>query len=272
MRAFMVAVALSVTLVSTGGCGLLPKDAKDANPQASAKPTEPAAPAYLAKPKVGECHNLTIKDIRADAETKKPVPCSQRHTSVTVAVVTATKATSSGKGNARTFAVGKACSAGFKKFLGSDSKTRAKTLYSLAWFNPTKAQKAKGAKWMRCDVTLTAANRAFPIKGEQPLLDDGPTKAELACGRLAEGEKVAWLFVPCATEHQFVLTDMFEAPADASYTGAEKAAKEACLTNGGLYSWSHADQWGIGDRWYSCWEPNQPIERDPGVLALGRLG
>ena len=275
MRAFVVAVALSAAMTSVAGCGLVSKDAGSKNTtrsQASAKPTEPAGPAYLAKPKVGECHALTVKDIRANTETKKPVPCSERHTTVTVAVVTATKATTAGKGDARTFAVGKACGPGFTKFLGSDSKTRAKTLYSLAWFNPTKAQASKGAKWMRCDVALTAANRAFPIKGDEPLLADGPTKAELACGRLAGGEKASWIFVPCATKHQFALTDMFEAAPDSSYKDAAKAAKKACLLKGGLYSWSHADQWGIGDRWYTCWEPTEPITQDPGILALGKLG
>jgi hypothetical protein len=145
-------------------------------------------------------------------------------------------------------------------------------LYSLAWFNPTKKQVAEGATWLRCDVTLTAADHAFAIKGKQPLLDDGPTKAELACGRLADGEKAAWIFVPCATKHQFVLTDLIAAVPGTSYQDAEKAAKKACLLKGGLYSWSHADQWGIGDRWYSCWESTEPIAQDPGVLALGKLG
>jgi hypothetical protein len=273
----MVAVALSVTMVSVGGCGpwssdTPSKESKRAHEQASAKATESAAPAYLGKPKVGDCHALTVKDIRADAETKKPVPCSQRHTTVTVAVVTATKATTSAKGDARTFAVGEACGPGFTKALGSDSRTRAKTLYSLAWFNPTKEQKAKGATWLRCDVPLTAANHACPITGKQPLLDDGPSKSELACGRLAGGEKAAWIFVPCATKHQFVLTDLIPAAPGTSYKDAETLAKKACLLKGGLYSWSHADQWGIGDRWYSCWEPTEPITQDPGVLALGRLG
>jgi len=277
VRVFVVAVALSATMLSVGGCGLVSKDSSSKGsgqpgPQASAKASESATPAYLGKPKVGECHALTVKDIRRDSETKKPVPCSEPHTTVTVAVVKATKATSSAKGDARTFAVGEACGPGFTKALGADSKTRAKTLYSLAWFNPTKEQVADGATWLRCDVTLTAANHAFAIKGEQPLLDDGPTKAELACGRLASGEKAAWIFVPCATKHQFVLTDLIAAAPGTSYTDAEKAAKKACLLKGGLYSWSHADQWGIGDRWYSCWESTEPIEQDPGVLALGTLG
>lgn len=267
MRAFVVSVVAGLTLASVAGCGLLPTRSQAPTPTASAKPTPPAAPPHLATPKVGECHDLTVKEIQADSETKKPVPCSERHTTITVAVVDAP--TSKAKGDDRTLEVGEACGPGYTKVLGGDSRTRAKTLYSLAWFSPTKAQKAKGAKWMRCDLALTAQNRAYPIKDEEPLLEGGPTKGELACGRLATGEKAAWIFVPCATEHQFVLKDMIAAEAGTSYKQAEAAAKKACLLKGGLYSWSHADQWGIGDRWYICWETTEPLVSDPGVLALG---
>jgi hypothetical protein len=269
VRGFVVSVVAGLALATMAGCGLMPTNAGESKqPQASAKPTEPAAPPYLAKPKVGECHDLTVKDIQAATETKKPVPCSERHTTVTVAVVDAPAGKTTG--DDRTLQVGQACGPGYTKALGGDSKTRAKTLYSLAWFSPTKAQKAKGATWMRCDLALTALNRAYPISGDEPLLADGPTTKELACGRLSgSGAKATWIFVPCATKHQFVLNSMVAAGVDATYKDAEKAAKKACLLKGGLYSWSHADQWGIGDRWYICWESTEPIVQDPGVLALG---
>jgi hypothetical protein len=270
VRAFFVTVVTCLTLASVAGCNPLSKESAQPKPTATAAPTTPAAPAYLAEPKVGECHNLTAKQISGAADTQKPVPCSARHTTVTVAVVTGSKETNEGKGNARTFAVGKACGPGFIKVLGGDSKTRAKTLYSLAWFNPTKAQTAKGAKWLRCDVALTAVNHAYPIRGKEPLLADGPTDNELACGRRADSEVAAWIFVPCATKHQFEADTFVQADPSTSFTDAEKAAKKACLLKGGLYSWSHADQWGIGDRWYVCWNVTEAA-RDPGVLALGML-
>lgn len=267
MRGFVVAVVTCLTLASVAGCGPEGKEAGTAESKPSAKP---AAPAYLATPKVGECHDLTVKDIQKTSDTLKPVPCSARHTTLTVAVIDAPKGSSGGNDDARTYAVGQACGPGFIKALGSDSKTRAKTLYSLAWFNPTKAQTAKGATWLRCDVALTAANRAFPITGDEPLLADGPDKRELACGRRSNSDATAWMFVPCAAKHEFTASAYVEADPSTSYKDAAKEAKKACLSKGGLYSWSHADQWGIGDRWYVCWNAPQ-IDRDPGVLALGML-
>jgi hypothetical protein len=268
VRTFLVTVVTCLTLGSVAGCGPLPKSSVQSKPKAS--PTH-AAPAYLGEPKVGECHNLTAKQIQKASDTIKPVPCTQKHTTVTVAVVTATKETNEAKGDDRTFAVGQACGPGFTEVLGGDSKTRAKTLYSLAWFNPTKAQAAKGAKWLRCDVALTAVNRAFPITGKQPLLDDGPKDSELACGRRIDGKVTGWIFVPCSTKHEFEASAFVEADPKTDYKDAEKAAKKACVLKGGLYSWSHADQWGIGDRWYVCWNSDDPSAGDPGVLALGTL-
>jgi hypothetical protein len=272
VREFLVTVVTCLTLAAVAGCGSLPTVSLQTKPTASPTQTPtPTAPAYLADPKVGECHNLTAKQIQQPSDTVKPVPCSARHTTITVAVVTATKETNEGKGDARTFAVGQACGPGYTEVLGGDSKTRAKTLYSLAWFNPTKAQTAKGAKWLRCDVALTAVNRAFAIKGKQPLLADGPNDSELACGRRIDGKVTGWIFVPCATKHQFEASAFVQADPDTAYKDAEKGAKKACLLKGGLYSWSHADQWGIGDRWYVCWNTDDPEASDPGVLALGML-
>ena len=78
------------------------------------------------------------------------------------------------------------------------------------------------------------------------------------------------MFVPCSAKHEFTASTFIAADPSTSYKDASKEAKKACLMKGGLYSWSHADQWGIGDRWYICWNAPE-VDRDPGILALGRL-
>jgi len=220
-------------------------------PKPSASAT---ASAYLSKPKVGECHNLTFKDIAAESDTRKPVTCSSKHTTMTVAVVPAPAGASHGSEDAQAFAVGQACADGFTKAVGGDSKTRIKTLYSLAWFVPTKSQRAKGARWMRCDVTLTDQRRAYPLTGKQPLLADGPTGGEKRCGRIVGGKKtLSWEFVPCTGSHQLVPKKFVPAGSNATLKTAKAQAKAACKN--GIYTWSQAEQWGIGDRWYICWGP-----------------
>lgn len=267
-RTFMAAAAVGLMVVA--GCGLKPAENARPTPAGSTAPATKAAPAYLGDPKVGECHDLSLKEIAAPSDTKKPVPCTAKHTTRTVAVVaTAPAQASKGPQNERGYAVGTACGDGFKEVVGGDSKTRVKTLYSLAWFMPTKAQRAKGATWMRCDVTLSDEDRAYALEGKVPLLDDGAKKRELRCGRLKPGNH-AWAFVPCTTKHHFVADTFIEAEPGTTWKQAEKAAEKACFAEAGLFSWSLPEQWGMGDRWYVCWSLVEEKERS-NVITLDEL-
>lgn len=248
VRAF-VTLTTTLAFAFVAGCdlgGLRPSEPK---PSATS-----AAPEYLADPKVGECHNLSLKDIAAESDTKKPVDCSDKHTTRTVAVVTAPPAATRGSNNAQAYAVGKACGSALNEILGADSETRAKTLYSLAWFRPTKEQKAKGAKWMRCDVTLTDQRRAYALKEETPFLDGDPSDKERVCGRINPDKEDVWEIVPCAVKHQFVPRRYIPVPAGTSFKEAAAGAKEACESHGPLYTWSHAEKWGSGERFFICWD------------------
>jgi hypothetical protein len=252
-------VLLTVVVACLAGCevaGLRPADKPATKSAAPAKP-------YLGGPKVGECHDLTPKQIQAESDTKKPVPCSSKHTTRTVAVVDAPP--KSGSEDVQTFRVGEACAEGYKTVVGGDAKTRVKTLYSLAWFHPTKAQKAKGAKWMRCDVTLTDPKRAYPLESTVPFLDGKPTKDEQRCGDLSAGDGVRWEFVPCSADHLFVPKKYVEAAEGVTFDQAEAEAKKAC--DDGLYIWSTPEQWGIGDRFYVCWGPAKPSADDDAIVA-----
>jgi hypothetical protein len=257
VRAFLAAVAAGLTLTAVAACGPQSKPAERPSPTTPAPATTTkAAPAYLADPKEGECHDLTLKQVAAVSDTTKPVPCSSKHTTLTVAVVPEPPEARKGSQNARAFAVGQACGPGFVKQVGGDSKTRAKTLYSLAWFMPTKAQRAKGANWLRCDVTLSDEHHAYQLTGKLPLLDDGAHERELRCGRNKPGNQ-SWEYVPCTTHHQYVADKFIEADPDTTWKQAQKAAEKACFAEGGLFSRSLPEQWGIGDRWYVCWSTTE---------------
>jgi hypothetical protein len=263
-RAVVAVVTSFVTLASLSSCGAIERLQPERTTSATSAPPEQ----HLQKPKVGECHDLTVKDIQAASDTQAPVPCAERHTTRTVAVVTEPAAASKGSEDARAAAVGAACADGFKSLVGGTSRKRAETLYNLAWFTPTKAQKAKGADWMRCDVTLTGEERAYPISGKNPLLADGLKAHERLCGRLSPGETVKWEFAPCASDHLFEPKKFIEAGFDVALKDARAAAKKAC--NDGLYTWSPPAQWGAGDRWYVCWGPAEGAEKDAdAIMARG---
>lgn len=251
VRAVVVTLTTVVTLASVAGCDVSRLQPDEPKPPASATS---AAPEYLGKPKVGDCHRLTFKDIAAESDTKKPVDCSDKHTTRTVAVVTAPPAATRGSNNAQAYAVGKACGTALTEILGADAETRARTLYSLAWFMPTKSQKAKGAKWMRCDVTLTDSRRAYALKAETPFLDDDPEDGERVCGRIKPDNQDAWELVPCSVKHQFVPRKYIPAPKGTAFKDAEAEAEKACKTHSPLFTWSHAEKWGSGERFYICWD------------------
>ncbi len=250
VRAFVVTLTI-VTLAFVGGCDV--SQLRPGKPEPKPGATS-AGPAHVAKPKVGECHNLTFKDIAAPSDTKKPVDCSDKHTTRTIAVVTAPAAATRGSNIAQAYAVGKACGPALSKTLGADAETRAKTLYSLAWFMPTKAQKAKGANWMRCDVTLTDQRRAYALEEDTPFLDDDPEDKERVCGRINPDNHDDWEIVPCTVKHQFVPRKYIPVEKGTSFKDAEVEAEKACRTNGPLFTWSHAEKWGSGERFYICWD------------------
>jgi hypothetical protein len=261
-RALVVTLTVLVALTTLSSCGFGGLDRLRPGKQTTASSAPPKP--YLATPKVGECHDLTLKHIQAASDTRKPVACSSEHTTQTVAVVKEPPGARKGSEDARAFAVGEACADGFKKVVGGSSKERARTLYSLAWFGPTKAQKAKGAGWMRCDVTLTDQRHAYPISGKQPLLKGGATDDERRCGRLTSGEGLAWEFAPCGSRHHFEPKKFIEAAPGVSFKDAEAGAKKAC--DDGLYTWAGTELWGVGDRWYTCWGPAKDISKDDDTL------
>ena len=261
VRACVVALTTVLVLASVAGCGISRLQPGEPKPSATATS---AVPVYLAKPKVGECHKLTLKNIAAESDTKKPVDCSDRHTTRTIAVVTAPAAAMRGSNNAQAYAVGKACGTALNDVLGADAETRAKTLYSLAWFMPTKEQKAKGAKWMRCDVTMTDQRHAYALKSKTPFLDDDPDDDERVCGRINPDNQDAWELVPCSVKHQFVPRKYIPADKGTSFSKAEAEAEKACKSHGPLFTHSHAEKWGSGERFYICWdiiEGSLPKER-----------
>jgi len=107
---------------------------------------------------------------------------------------------------------------------------------------------------MRCDVTMTDERHAYALKTKTPFLDDDPDKSERVCGRINPDKDDVWELVPCSVKHQFVPRKYIPAPKGTSFKKAEAGAEKACKTHGPLYTWSHAEKWGSGERFYICWD------------------
>ena len=160
-----------------------------------------AAPALAGttatEPSVGECHDLTIDQAYAKADTQPAVDCAQPHTVRTIAVGTLPDNLDWDSSDA---AIGKAvdavCRPAFAQALGRNESTRLMSAYGLFWFEPTKGQRADGARWFTCELGLYGGGRlldlptdAVPALPEAPLPDSvalcrqGRTYANTTCAR-----------------------------------------------------------------------------------------
>lgn len=116
-----------------------------------------AAKATTGKPSVGQCRSLTMAQASAASDTSSPTRCSGAHNDRVIAVPNLPKGVSYGElntaGKVRTVAV-RLCYRPFRKALGQTDLVRDMTAYSYLYFVPTAQQRAKGAHWLRCDLTL----------------------------------------------------------------------------------------------------------------------
>ena len=113
-------------------------------------------------PKVGACRVLTLDDITPASNETPIVPCSEPHTSVTMAVGTFTAAQITNKrladGTIGNLALQR-CTDEWKKTVGGTVSSQHTSLLGLAYFLPNQIQLSNGARWYRCDVDPRWAGR-----------------------------------------------------------------------------------------------------------------
>jgi hypothetical protein len=132
----------------------------------SAPPAKPTPRANFAVPKVGECHLLTIKQAFGSSDARTPVPCTSKHTTMTIGVKRLTGSVNWNDKSALYSKLRSKCWNALERVLGSSDVVRAQTAYSWVWFRPTKEQIRRGAKWLRCDLVLSGATKLMPIKAD----------------------------------------------------------------------------------------------------------
>lgn len=129
---------------------------------------------------VGECRTYTYDQAMQMSEDSAPVDCTTSHT----AQVLATPHLPDGMGwdateqgvQARYRVMARACYPAFQAHLGRTESLRHKSAYTMMWFEPTAAQKERGARWLRCDLVLqrrqslrTLADATAPVLHRAPL-------------------------------------------------------------------------------------------------------
>jgi hypothetical protein len=270
-RLLLLAVCVTALLVT----GCTTPTAPKAQPSPTPSPTPSSAPPEQPSPPpvAGSCHRLTMKSAARPTDSAPAVPCSAKHTSVTIKV---------GEINAlndgHLLAVDSSqvqdershtCPRKAPSYLGGSRSDQRLSRFRVVWFGPSVHQADLGASWFRCDiVALDGGGLAeLPKKVKGVLADPGALDTFGTCGTTAPDSK-KFQAILCAHKHSWRAVDIIGLPQHARYLGgpADAAANDQCKTiaqdraHGALqYSWSFqwptADQWKDGRRFGFCWVP-----------------
>lgn len=135
----LVGLALTGTLMSTVGPAAVASERSD--------------PAFH-QPPDDACYRLTSEDVGKPYTSAKPVPCTGQRTTMTLVVHRVNK-DYSWKSLPRSFYT--ACQDAMVTVLGGSKRLAAISAYDWWYFMPTKRERAQGARWLRCDLALSAS-------------------------------------------------------------------------------------------------------------------
>ncbi len=265
-----LAALLAVLLLLTGCTG-----GGEETPSASTSATPSQAPEPDPPPRAGECHRISLDAAaRPTADEDAAVDCTERHTSVTVAVrpldlvddghLLAVDSPAAQRRLAET------CPRALLARAGGDQTAQRLSRLQVVWFTPSDEQVQAGADWVRCDVVAVGSEeRLLPLPARfRGMLDrEGALDTYGTCGTASPAaddfERVA-----CGQRHSWRALDVVELPADARFLdeGVTDQADSTCqdlasdASGGSLeltwaFEWPTRAQWDAGQRYGWCWTP-----------------
>ena len=209
------------------------------------------------QPAVGECRWLTIEELNRNSNNEAPIDCSRAHSSRVIATGRLPKGVTWRASAQRLERIATGiCDPAWKTVLGKSYASRAMTAYSWAWFIPTKAQRDRGARWIRCDLILMGGgSRAVGL----------PTDDEPALGSQPHPNGIAdcltrrtFVHTICARTHAWRATGTFVIDQKAYPTERQfrRAAVRRCPSrvSSDSFAWRFRgpDRWRLGDHVVVC--------------------
>ncbi len=273
MRRLLAAPTMCLTLgavLALAGCsGSGTESAGDASPATST----PSATGE--RPRAGDCHRLTPRDVLGSADTEPAVDCAEEHTSETVHVGTFEPA-AQGKplaltSDAANRAAGQRCRAEAAAYLGTDPQELWITRVEVFWFVPTSEEVEAGADWLRCDAVVLEGERSLmplPRTMKGALAQTAGLERYGLCGTARPGAK-GFARVVCSKPHTWQAISTIGIDGGRRYPGTEAvraAGEEACqgqarAAQGNAlqydygWEWPTESQWEAGQRHGYCWAP-----------------
>ncbi len=229
-----------------------------AAPSGAASASDPAhraGPGYH-QPKVGSCHNLTLRQFNAKWVPAGAVPCSKKHTTRTLVV----KRLAGAVDWSRTDIfrpIWLSCQRQALRVLGGNDRARAMSSYIPSYFTPTPEERARGAKWLRCDIGLVAGRELGPLPAKLAL---GSTPLDEKVARCLNGPDRALILTVCAKQHTYRVTGGFRVQSK-RYPGEKtlvRAVVRRCPDLVSSRRWRYqipqnADMWQAGHRTVICY-------------------
>ncbi|GAA3827265.1 hypothetical protein [Nocardioides panacisoli] len=210
----------------------------------------------VATPVVGDCHTLTVDEGAKFSDPDPTVPCTNRHTSITIEVVQLSNPDWSAA-DALWKKLSKPCYLGLIDALGGNTKKIQLSAYTFYWFGPTKAERDAGASWVRCDAVVLGGGKFVPL----------PAGTDISLGSLPLGNKLAecragkradYQVLSCSRRHAYRATLALNYPGD-TYPGKKAAlhwALRHCRAHldGAFYYESVPSKfsWNLGFRYAVC--------------------
>jgi hypothetical protein len=206
-----------------------------------------------AAPVTGRCYNLTYSQIMPMSSTVPYVHCTDKHTTKTFYVknVPSTVDYKHITGAEFSKVAIQICQPKFVTTLGSTPENQHLTVYDYVFFAPTSAQRAAGARWVRCDLVLWGGKslRALPTNST-PVIQGEITDTTKRCLVTTDH-----LYTTCAGVHSYRSTTAHTLSGTWYRTYNQFVAKGAQLCpTAELYTWPSKSQWNLGDHVLVCYD------------------
>jgi hypothetical protein len=271
-------VAALTTTLLVSGCGSALKPAKvDPKAEASATATQSTPGPPPPAPKVGDCYDLTYKESLKGTSTADPVPCKDKHTSVTIFVGDFDPivdghllAVDSDEVQAE---IAKACPGKVGDWVGGSLDAQRLSRFKTTWFSPTLAESDAGAGWYRCDLVAKGGEKSLArLTATKGVLDDPASLDRYGtCSTTDPGDETkTFEAVACSARHSWQAISVIDIDKNASYLGppAQKLADEACKARAQQrasdplelkwsFQWPSREAFDAGQRYGLCWVPDK---------------
>jgi hypothetical protein len=225
---------------------------------------------------VGTCYDLTYKESLQGTGKADPVPCKDKHTSVTIYVGEFDPivdghllAVDSDEVQAQ---IAKICPSKVGDWVGGSVDDQRLSRFKATWFSPTLAASDSGADWFRCDLVAKRGEKSFAaITGTKGALDDSAGLDRFGtCGTATPGDKKSFKAIPCDRPHTWRAVSVVDIPEGARYEGAnpQAVADRACkdeaqqqatdpLEIKWAFQWPSQEAFDAGQRYGLCWVPDK---------------